>query len=444
MPDLPRRLDEHLLLRLATPADAEAIALFNAKWLSDDGPDQPETGLEIWTRDAFSGRHPTFRAEFATLVEDTRTCEIVSAIMLFPQTWSLDGIPFGVGRPELVATREGYRGRGLIRAQMNTLHAISAARGDMMQVITGIPYFYRQFGYEMALELSGGGVAYLPSLPALPAGEAEPFHLRPASPADIPFIMEAYAHTSLSHRIACVRDEALWHYEIAGRTPGSVVREVISLIETPGGQPVGYLAHRDHIHRRGLAVEFAGILPGVSWREVTPAILRQTWQKAQEMEASDDKTTCEQLIFSLGKSHPIFEIFPHAFPRRRNPYAWYVRIPDLPGFLTHIRPALEARLAASALAGFTGRVRLDFFRSGIELVIERGRITGNEAWQPIPGVEEGHAMIPGLHFTEMICGQKTFSELMAFYADCFVRQEELVSLLDALFPKKLSNVWGVV
>jgi hypothetical protein len=53
-------------------------------------------------------------------------------------------------------------------------------------------------------------------------------------------------------------------------------------------------------------------------------------------------------------------------------------------------------------------------------------------------------MIPGLHFTEMICGQKTFSELMAFYADCFVRQDELVCLLDALFPKKPWNVWGVV
>ena len=55
----------------------------------------------------------------------------------------------------MVATRPAYRKRGLVRAVFEMAHARSAAKGELVQVITGIPYFYRQFGYEYALDLEG-------------------------------------------------------------------------------------------------------------------------------------------------------------------------------------------------------------------------------------------------------------------------------------------------
>jgi predicted acetyltransferase len=69
--------------------------------------------------------------------------------------WEYGGIPFGVGRPEIVASDPGYRERGLVRAVFELLHARSAALGHMAQGITGIPYYYRQFGYEYALDQGG-------------------------------------------------------------------------------------------------------------------------------------------------------------------------------------------------------------------------------------------------------------------------------------------------
>ena len=42
-----------------------------------------------------------------------------------------------------------------------------------MQAITGNPWFYRQFGYELGLELGGGRVVYGPQIPALKTGETE-------------------------------------------------------------------------------------------------------------------------------------------------------------------------------------------------------------------------------------------------------------------------------
>src|SRR5260370_563284 len=90
------------------------------------------------------------------LVEDTRNGAIVSSINLINQTWSYEGIPFKVGRPELVGTLPDYRQRGLIRKQFEVLHAWSAERGQKLQAITGIPFYYRQFGYEFAVSMGSG------------------------------------------------------------------------------------------------------------------------------------------------------------------------------------------------------------------------------------------------------------------------------------------------
>ena len=92
---------------------------------------------------------------------------------LIPQTWTYEGIEFGVGRPELVGTAPEFRNRGLVRAQFDEVHKWSAERGHMVQVITGIPYYYRLFGYEMALDLAGRRVGFEANVPKLtPAGGA--------------------------------------------------------------------------------------------------------------------------------------------------------------------------------------------------------------------------------------------------------------------------------
>ena len=105
---------------------------------------------------------------------------------LIPQTWTYEGIPFGVGRSELVGTLPEFRKRGLVRMQYEEIHKWSAERGQMVQAITGIPYFYRKFGYEMALDLSGGRFGYEAHVPKLKDGETEPYRLRPATPCRHP------------------------------------------------------------------------------------------------------------------------------------------------------------------------------------------------------------------------------------------------------------------
>ncbi len=438
-----RTLPDGLIIRHATPADAEKLAEFNATMHSDDGPDQPDLFIHAWTVDLLTKPHPQFQPGDFLIVENPADGQIVSALCTVSQTWMYEGIPFGVGRPELVATHPAYRRRGLIRTQMEIVHQWSAERGEIMQVITGIPWYYKQFGYEMALDLSGGRTAFAPHIPKLKEGQTEPFRFRPATEADIPTIMDMYAHTGKLHAITCQRDEAMWRYEISGRSEDNQVKIQIQIIETPEGEPVGYVGHPPRLWGTILAINFMGINPGVSWLDVTPAVMRFSQQIGETYAAQKEGGKWEGVYFTLGPAHPMYDLFPNALPRVRPSYAWYVRIPDITGFLRHIAPALEQRLAASPLAGYSGPFILDFYRSGTQLNFEKGKITSVENWRPV-GEEHGDAVFSDLTFLHVLCGRKSFDELTQFYVECFARKDEGRAMANVLFPKKPSDVWGIV
>jgi hypothetical protein len=111
--------------------------------------------------------------------------------------------------------------------------------------------------------------------------------------------------------------------------------------------------------------------------------------------------------------------------------------------LQHIAPALERRLRDSTLAGYSGRLGLNFYRAGVSLTFEGGKITSIEPWQPSPE-DAGDVRFPDLTFYHLLCGRKSFTELYDFFADCFARNDEARALVEALFPKKPADVWGIV
>ena len=146
--NLIQKLEDGLIIRHATKDDEEALVAFNNE-IHREG-EWDGKGLEAWTRDLVSGKGPTFETGDFTIVEDTNTHQIVSTCCTISQTWSYEGIPFKVGRPELVGTKKEYRRRGLVRKQFEILHEWSAARGELVQVITGNPYYYRHHPDRLA------------------------------------------------------------------------------------------------------------------------------------------------------------------------------------------------------------------------------------------------------------------------------------------------------
>jgi hypothetical protein len=206
---MPHDLGDGLVLRVATPDDAEPLAQFNGHTFGREHFDEL---LAAYTRHYVSESHQIIGPSNVLIVEDTRVGKIVSTMCLIPQTWTYAGIPFPVGRPEVVATDPEYRNRGLVREQFKTIHALSDAMGHLVQGITGIPYYYRQFEYEFALDLGGGRLCYFSNVPALKADETEPYRLRAMTCDDIPFIAPLYDRECARSLVACPRPEWLWRY----------------------------------------------------------------------------------------------------------------------------------------------------------------------------------------------------------------------------------------
>ena len=236
-----RDLGSGLVMRRAMPEDADALAKFNAEIHGDNEADGER--VAAWTRDLLTRPHPTLSPDDFTIVEDTASGRIVSSLNLIPQTWTYEGLEFGVGRPQLVGTEPEFRGRGLVRAQFEEIHKWGAERGDWMQAITGIPYFYRQFGYEMVLDLAGRRFGYEANVPKLKDGQEEPYRIRPATEADLAFVAEIYEYALRRHAIACKRTLEIFKYELTGQSQNNSDHYMMLIIEDKAAERVGYLQH---------------------------------------------------------------------------------------------------------------------------------------------------------------------------------------------------------
>jgi predicted N-acetyltransferase YhbS len=432
-------LGNGLVMRRSTPEDAEALAKFNAEIHGDDEADGQR--IAAYTRDLLTRPHPTLSPDDFTIVEETATGRIVSSLNLIPQTWTYEGIEFGVGRPELVGTAPEFRGRGLVRAQFEEIHKWSRERGHRVQAITGIPYYYRQFGYEMALDLAGRRFGYEAHVSKLKEGEEEPYLIRPALESDLPFIAEVYEVAIRRHAIACVRTPEIFKYELDGQSENNSDHYMVFIIEDSAGEQLGYFQHPNWPGRTGVSALWYELKRGVSWLAVTPSVVRHLWNKGQEYARRDGKT-CTSFGFMLGAQHPVYEALGKNLPSRHDPYAWYLRVADLPGFLNHIKPALEKRLGDSIASGHNQEIKISFYRDGLRIVIEKGRLTTIERWKPSPE-DEGMIAFPDLTFLQVLFGYRSYDELEYTFADCWCNNEEARTLVNILLPRKLSDVFPI-
>ena len=114
-------------------------------------------------------------------------------------------------------------------------------------------------------------------------------------------------------------------------------------IEDKAGERVGFFRHSGYNRQKTLVASPYELKAGVSWPEVTPVVIRYLWAKGQEY-AKRDGNEFNAFGFMLGAAHPVYEALGNRLPTIHEPYAWYLRVPDLLGFLNHIKPILEKRL----------------------------------------------------------------------------------------------------
>lgn len=437
---LPIDLGGGLLLRRATAVDGEALAVFSSRMHSDDGPDKPDRGVYFLLKEIMDGKHPTLKPDDFTVVEETGSGRIVSCMCLISQVWKYAGIPFKVGRPELVATEVEYRNRGLVRRQFEVIHEWSRERGEIVQGITGIPVYYRQFGYEMALDLDGSRTLYETMLPKLKEGDLEKFTLRAAEERDLPFLMSIYNANLDGSMITCERDADMWRFELIGREPLSCDRCGIYLVEDASGSPAGMVTAFSQGGKNKLVVRRVDLLPECNRYLAAKVITHRIWQIGKE-DAAKAGNPFSALQFSLGRSHLMYDLLGDALLRPREPYAWYMRVTDIIAFLNQLHPVLEERFKASEFAGFNGKITLMLEYQGLEMAFEGGKLQPITA-QPLLNWGDADALFPGQTFLQLLFGYRSLADLMHAFADIETK-EPARHLLNVLFPVQPSNIWMI-
>ena len=434
-----RDLGDGLILRRSTRADADALSEFNATIHGEDEADRK--GVIAWTRDLLTRPHATFQPGDFTIVEEMSTGRIISSLCLIPQTWIYEEIEFGVGRPELVGTLPEFRGLGLVRKQFDEIHKWSAERGLLVQVITGIPYYYRQFGYEYALDLNRWRMGSI--VPRLKENDQEEYTSRPALESDIPFILSVYEFGSRRGMVRVKWTAEHWRNNLFELSEENFHRLEYLIIERAGSrEPVGYYAQSPTLGSSGVRAFQYELAPGNSWLEVTPSVIRCLWAAGQEFGRKENRP-CTTFSFLLGAQHPVYDVLGNSVVISGQPYAWYVRVPDLVGFLNHIKPVLERRLADSIACGHSGRFLIGMYPKGFQLSLENGRITF-ELWKP-DHADHGHAGFPMLTFLQILFGYRSFEELKYAFPDCWWSDENTRIIVNILFPKNNSSLYyGIV
>jgi len=415
-------LENGLILRTAKDEaanadDVERVAVFNGKIHGEL--------VETMTRQLFL-HHPNTSFDDLIFVEDEQSGEVVSSLCLIPWTWRYEDVELPAGEMGIVGTLEGYRNRGLIRKQVEVFKQRLRERGCLLSQIQGIPYYYRQFGYEYALPLEQWLTLQARQIPDQPEST---FTFRQATLDDVPTLMRLYNQAAPDLAIHTVRDEAIWQYLLTDAKGTETEREIL-LIEDADGQGIGYTCVPLHHFGEELNVNEVSRLS----YDAALATLQHVKQLSVEREKPGIRLnlplgcTLAQVALSLGG-------------RDDGAYAWQIHVPDVAALLRALAPVLERRVAASPLTVLTQDVHISLYRETVLLRFAAGKVTevanvGFTTWYEEP------IRLPPLQFVPLVLGYHTWQELKTAFPDVDVAPQARL-LVDTLFPKTASFIYTI-
>ena len=339
--------------------------------------------------------------------------KVVSTLTVLDEVLHLGGVEIPTSQIELVATDTQYEGRGLVRELMAWAHQRALARGQLVQMIVGITYFYRQFGY--AYTLANRPVLSLATLPPAASG-VDRFTARPATLTDVPAMdllqrdeqagVDVWMpHSATSWRWLLARDATdLWLVEqdglpvAAGRIDRSADGAVLSEVAAKTGAAANALLRT--------ALENAG--PNLRVRQRASAV-----------------------------AGPALDPLLGPDPGTTIPY--YLRVADAASLLEALRPALSARLAASDFADAEGEILLSSFRSTVRIPYAHGTVGPVTATNKVANIyAAGGATVPPDQIAPLLFGPSGIDGLARIHPDVYTGNNP--HLTQALFPAVESDI----
>jgi predicted N-acetyltransferase YhbS len=379
-------MTDGLVLRTARPDDLDQIGAL----LVDRGEPADAVDHRLVVEDPDAGWESC-----AVVVDGDK---VVSTAILLDETLVLNGLEIPASQVELVATDRAYEGRGLVRALMGWAHERSAARGQLVNVMLGIPYFYRQFGYTYAIPIA-------PTRPVTHRPDSTGHTLREATAADIPAMARLQDAEQSRADLRMPHSTPLWRWLVA--RDGST----------------NWLVERD-----GVPVATARTTPPEEGARLCEV-------------AAVDEAAAHALLASTGAEEmterpgtvagAALEPFLGAAAEEANSY--YVRIGDPIALLEHLRPVFGQRLADAGFADREGEAVVSFYRSHVRLPFKAGEVGPVVAGGTMqaPGAAGGAGVAPDM-LASLLFGPHGLKGLTARFPEVYPGPN--AELMHALFP----------
>jgi predicted acetyltransferase len=346
--------------------------------------------------------------------------KIVAALNIIPSTWSVGGVPLKVAELACVATLPEYRRVGLQRRLMKEYHKQIEEEGYDLSAIEGIPYYYRQFGYEYALPLLEETRITLEKVPDYKSTHV----IRPLSETDIPKAKQLLADSQRKFNVHAIREEAVWKMQ----------------------QETGMIADAKF---EGYAVEDKGKMAAylrISENQEAKELLLREISDADQLTAKSILTFLKNIGKQRGLETLVVAVSYHESfvkhllatgeAKQSNPYAWQMRVTDHSKLFGRLKPLFEKRIADSTFRRLTEKVSFNFYCFAVQIAFENGTIT---SIQRLETVEDRTIRFNPLVSVQLLLGYRSREELEAIYPDFLVRPSHKY-LVDVLFPKLPSYI----
>jgi predicted acetyltransferase len=347
--------------------------------------------------------------------------KMVACLNLIPLKWSIGGIPLKVAELGCVATLPEYRHQGLQRRLMTEYHRRVEEGGYDLSAIEGIPYYYRQFGYEYALPLDEQTRIELEKVPDCEIGH----RIRPFNNCDVPKTMQLLAKSQEKFYVHSVRDEGIWRMQEETGMTSEYRFERYAVEEN--NEMTAYFRVSENPENKGLMVREV--------TDLTPSMARSIFGFLKDL---GRRRGFETLVITASR-HELFtkQIMATGEAVQSPPYAWQIRVMDYARVFQKLKPLFEERLAASnEFKHLTMQLYFNFYRYTIQMTTENGAIT---KIQRLDMCEDRNMRFNPLVFVQLLLGYRSREELETVYPDFIVKTSHK-PLVDVLFPRLPSYI----
>jgi predicted acetyltransferase len=334
----------------------------------------------------------------------------------------LEGTKLHVAEMGLVGTQENHRGRGLMRTLNREFDkTLDEAKFDIA-VIQGIPGFYHQFGYHYAIPLENH--INMPLHLISEKQEKDNYSFRLASVEDIPYLLQADQTYREHFSLSTFRDKANWKYLLTDS------------LNTEYGSEYWIMEHRDKSSQFYFRIPRHGFGSGLILSEISENI---TYKALSYLFSFCKKHAIERkkpyIRLNLHHDSTASKMAISMGAEQGKTYAWQIKIPNMIRLLTTMGSILEQRIENSSFKQFSGTLRLNFFKTKLDLHWIKGHL---ENVLPAEGECQDTFSINADLFPALCLGYRTWQEIRYIRPDISPSSGRSALLVETLFPPKKS------